>query len=58
MDAWTDVAQNFRSDWSMLWKEIAIGFLLAGFIGLLGNDFFNGLFVEDAPRRAANWSRT
>ena len=33
VDAWTDVAQNFRNDWSMLWKEIAIGFLLAGFIG-------------------------
>jgi YHS domain-containing protein len=33
----------------MLWKEITVGFLLAGFIGLLGNDFFNGLFVEDAP---------
>ncbi len=49
VDAWTDVAQNFRSDWSMLWKEIAIGFLLAGFIGLLGNDFFNGLFIENAP---------
>jgi YHS domain-containing protein len=33
----------------MLWKEIGVGFLLAGFIGLLGNDFFNGLFVTDAP---------
>jgi YHS domain-containing protein len=33
----------------MLWKEITAGFLLAGFIGLLGNDFFNGLFVTDAP---------
>jgi uncharacterized membrane protein YraQ (UPF0718 family) len=33
----------------MLWKEITIGFLLAGFIGLLGDDFFNGLFVTDAP---------
>jgi hypothetical protein len=36
-------------DWQMLWKEITIGFLLAGFIGLLGNDFFNFLFIEDAP---------
>jgi hypothetical protein len=43
------VAHNFRSDWRMLWKEIGIGFLLAGFIALLGDDFFNGLFVEDAP---------
>ena len=47
--AWSDVAHNFRADWQMLYKEIAIGFLLAGFIGLLGNDFFNGLFVKDAP---------
>src|SRR5262249_33622784 len=47
--AWRDVAANFRSDWAMLWKEIGIGFLLAGFIGLLGDDFFNFLFVTDAP---------
>jgi uncharacterized protein len=48
-EAWTDVAYNFRGDWHMLWKEITIGFFLAGFIGLLGDDFFNFLFVEDAP---------
>ncbi len=48
-DAWADVAGNFRGDWTMLWKEITIGFLLAGFIGLLGDDFFNFLFVTDAP---------
>jgi uncharacterized protein len=47
--AWSDVAHNFRGDWKMLWKEISIGFLLAGFIGLLGDDFFNGLFIENAP---------
>ena len=47
--AWSDVAHNFRGDWQMLWKEITIGFLLAGFIALLGDDFFNGLFLEDAP---------
>src|SRR5215207_2655116 len=48
VSAWSDVAHNFRGDWQMLWKEVTIGFLLAGFIGLLGNDFFNGLFVKDA----------
>ena len=47
--AWADVASYFRADWAMLWKEITIGFLLAGFIGLLGNDVFNSLFVSDAP---------
>jgi uncharacterized membrane protein YraQ (UPF0718 family) len=48
-DAWAGVGGNFRADVQMLWKEISIGFLLAGFIGLLGNDFFNFLFVTDAP---------
>jgi uncharacterized membrane protein YraQ (UPF0718 family) len=43
------VAGHFVADWTMLWKEILIGFLLAGFIGLLGDDFFNGLFLKDAP---------
>jgi uncharacterized membrane protein YraQ (UPF0718 family) len=48
-DAWAGVGGNFRGDWQMLWKEISLGFLLAGFIGLLGNDFYNFLFVTDAP---------
>src|SRR3954452_7234876 len=47
--AWSDVAHNFRGDWQMLWKEIGIGFLLAGFVGLLPMDTFNTLFVTDAP---------
>jgi len=47
--AWSDVAHNFRGDWQMLYKEITIGFFLAGFIGLLGNDFFNSLFISGAP---------
>jgi uncharacterized protein len=47
VSAWSDVAHNFRGDWQMLYKEIAVGFLLAGFIAQLGNDFFNGLFLRD-----------
>jgi len=47
--AWSDVAHNFRNDWLMLWKEVTVGFLLAGFIGQLPNSFFNGLFVTHAP---------
>jgi YHS domain-containing protein/uncharacterized membrane protein YraQ (UPF0718 family) len=49
IDAWTDVAYNFRGDVQMLYREIGIGFLLAGFIGLLGNGFFQALFVQSAP---------
>ena len=48
-EAWSDVAHNFRADWEMLWKEIVAGFVIAGFISLLPMDFFNGLFVTDAP---------
>ncbi|MEO6623843.1 MAG: permease [Burkholderiaceae bacterium] len=47
--AWSDVAHNFRGDWRMLWKEITIGFLLAGFVAQLGDDFFNSLFLKDSP---------
>ena len=47
--AWSDVAHNFRGDWQMLYKEIAIGFLLAGFVAQLGDTVFNGLFLKDSP---------
>jgi YHS domain-containing protein/uncharacterized membrane protein YraQ (UPF0718 family) len=47
--AWSDVAHNFRGDWQMLYKEIAIGFVLAGFVAQLGDDFFNGLFLTGQP---------
>jgi hypothetical protein len=47
--AWSDVAYNFRGDVRMLWKEITAGFLIAGFVSLLPADFFNALFITDAP---------
>jgi uncharacterized protein len=49
LDAWSDVAHNFRGDWAMLWKEITLGFLLAGFVAQLGDGFFNGLFIQHGP---------
>ena len=50
LDAWSDVAHNFRGDWQMLWKEITLGFLLAGFVAQLGNGFFESLFIQHAPQ--------
>jgi uncharacterized membrane protein YraQ (UPF0718 family) len=47
--AWTEVGQNFRNDWSMVWKDIIVGFLLAGFIAQLPDSFFNALFITHAP---------
>jgi uncharacterized membrane protein YraQ (UPF0718 family) len=48
VSAWSDVAHNFRGDWQMLYKEITIGFFLAGFVAQLGNGFFNDLFLKHA----------
>ncbi len=47
--AWSDVAHNFRGDWQMLWKEITLGFLIAGYIAQFGNGFFSHLFIRHAP---------
>jgi len=47
--AWSDVAHNFRGDWQMLHREIAVGFLLAGFVAQLPDGFFSGLFLRHAP---------
>jgi uncharacterized membrane protein YraQ (UPF0718 family)/YHS domain-containing protein len=45
LQGWSDVAHNFRGDWQMLWKEIGLGFLIAGFVALLPQSFFNSLFL-------------
>ncbi|MBV8948298.1 MAG: permease, partial [Solirubrobacterales bacterium] len=49
VQAWSDVAHNFRGDCQMRWKEITLGLLLAGFIAQFGNGFFQHLFIRDAP---------
>jgi hypothetical protein len=48
LQAWSDVAHNFRGDWEMLWKEIAAGFVIAGYVSTLPPGFFNGLFITGA----------
>jgi uncharacterized protein len=49
VQAWSDVAHNFRGDWQMLWREITIGFLLAGFIAQVPDQVFQALFIHSAP---------
>ena len=49
IDAWSDVAHNFRSDWKMLWKEIIAGFVLAGAVAQLGHGAFDSLFLKGSP---------
>jgi uncharacterized membrane protein YraQ (UPF0718 family) len=49
IDAWRAVAGFFVADWRMLWREITIGFVLAGFIAQLPNSVFGALFIHHAP---------
>jgi uncharacterized membrane protein YraQ (UPF0718 family)/YHS domain-containing protein len=49
VQAWSDVAHNFRGDWQMLWKEITAGFLIAGFVALVPTSVFETAFLTDAP---------
>ena len=42
----------------MLWKEITLGFLLAGFIAQLGNGFFEQPVPHQRARRRCRRSRT
>ena len=47
MSKWTRVAHAFVADWSMLWKEILGGFLIAGFLAaLIPHDWWEGLFLQ------------
>src|SRR5436189_3933543 len=47
---WTRVAHAFVRDWSMLWKEILGGFLIAGFLAaLVPHDWWEGLFLQTGP---------
>jgi len=47
---WSRMARAFFMDWSMLWKEIAAGFLLAGFIAtLIPPHWWNVLFLTSGP---------
>ena len=47
--AWSDVAHNFRGDWQMVWRDIAIGFGLAGLVAQVPDHVFRALFIHSAP---------
>src|ERR1043166_7649516 len=47
---WAKVADAFWMDWQMLWKEIALGFLIAGFlVAFVPHDWWKALFIEKGP---------
>ena len=49
-DRWTRLADAFVMDWQMLWKEIAIGFLIAGHLmALVPAEGWKALFLQGGP---------
>jgi uncharacterized protein len=50
VEAWSDIAHNFRGDWQMLWKEIRLGFLIAGFGSRLPEGAFQAVLDEAPPQ--------
>ena len=47
--AWSDVAHNFRGDWQMLYREIAIGLLISGFVAQINQHAFHTIFLSGSP---------
>ncbi len=48
-DTWVGVAQSFAMDWSMLWKDLLLGFLIAGALSVFVPDgVWQALFVKGA----------
>ncbi len=46
---WVSVAQSFAMDWSMLWKDIVLGFLIAGFLSVfVPRGVWQAMFVQGA----------
>ncbi|MBY8828023.1 permease [Hephaestia mangrovi] len=44
------IARNFTMEWSMLWKDLAIGFVVGGFVAaFVPRDLWQSLFLTDAP---------
>ncbi|MEO8233023.1 MAG: permease, partial [Ignavibacteriota bacterium] len=48
--AWQRVGKAYKAEWKMVYKEIAIGFLVAGFVAtLVPASFFQAIFPKDLP---------
>lgn len=55
-EGWTAISHYFVMNWSMLWKEIALGLLISGTLGaLVPETFWNQLFFSDDPVLSKLW---
>ncbi len=55
-EGWTEISHFFAMNWSMLWKEIALGLLISGTLGALVPDtFWQALFFSNDPLLSKLW---
>ena len=53
---WNLVGHRFVSDWQMVWREILIGFTIAGFVAvLIPASVWETIFLVDAVGRIPDW---
>lgn len=47
-EAWLRIGQTYTREWGMIWKDILVGFIVAGAVATLVPDsFFQAIFPED-----------
>ena len=55
-DGWTAISHYFIMNWSMLWKEIAVGLLISGTLGaLVPKSFWHAAFFAGDPTLSTLW---
>lgn len=55
-DGWTAISHYFVMNWSMLWKEIAVGLLISGTLGaLVPASFWHAAFLTNDPTLSKLW---
>jgi len=54
-EGWQKIAQTYVMEWQMVWKEVLIGFTVAGIISaMVPQSFFQALFIGAGGENAAN----
>ncbi|ALS97326.1 permease [Lacimicrobium alkaliphilum] len=55
MQSWEKIGQTYVMEWQMVWRDVLIGFTVAGIISaMVPQSFFQTLFVGSAGENAAN----
>jgi len=55
-EGWLKVARRYGMEWDMVWKDVSIGFTVAGIIAVfVPRDFFQALFIDSGASHPAFW---